>query len=212
MMRRPTPLFIFHLSRGARAWFDVAWEASCSRLATLAVVVLATFVLVLAAPVQAQEQAAEEHEVKAAFLYNFTKFVEWPKGAFADSSAPVVIGVFGPDPFGPTLDEIVAGKRVGNRPLVIKRLSSSDGLAACHVLFVSSAKAAAFVRLLPSLARRPILTVGETDGFCEEGGIVQFVMRQRKVRFRINVTAAERAGLKISSRLLDLAEVVRQSP
>ena len=187
-------------------------EAYRLRLTTVAVVVLAVFVLVLAAPVQAQDQAAEEHEVKAAFLYNFTKFVEWPQGAFPDDGAPVGVGVFGPDPFGPTLDEIVAGKRVGNRPLVIKRLDSSDGLAACHMLFVSSAKAAEFVRLLPSLAHRPILTVGETDGFCETGGVVEFVMRQRKVRFRINVTAAERAGLKISSRLLDLAEVVRQSP
>jgi hypothetical protein len=179
---------------------------------TLAVVVLASFLLALVAPVQAQGQAAEEHEVKAAFLYNFTKFVEWPRGAFPDDGAPVVVGVFGPDPFGPTLDEIVAGKRAGERPLVIRRLDSSDGLAACHVLFVSSAKAAELVRLLPSLAHRPILTVGETDGFCETGGIVQFVMVQRKVRFRINTTAAERAGLKISSRLLDLAEVVRQSP
>ena len=187
-------------------------EAYRLRLTTVAVVVLAAFVLVLAAPVQAQDQAAEEHEVKAAFLYNFTKFVEWPQGAFPDDGAPVVVGVFGPDPFGPTLDDIVAGKRVGDRPLVIRRLDSSDGLAACHVLFVSSAKAAEFVRLLPSLAHRPILTVGETDGFCETGGVVQFVMPQRKVRFRINVTAAERAGLKISSRLLDLAEVVRQSP
>jgi len=211
-MQRPTPLFVFHSSRGGRTRFHVVGEAYRRRLMMVAVVVLAAFVSAFAAPVQVQGQAAEEHEVKAAFLYNFTKFVEWPRGAFRDDGAPVVVGVFGPDPFGAALDEIVAGKVAGERPFVIRRLDSSDGLAECHVLFVSSAKAAEFVRLLPSLAHRPILTLGETDRFCESGGVVQFVMRQRKVRFRINVTAAERAGLKISSRLLDLAEVVRQSP
>jgi len=179
---------------------------------TVAVVVLAAFVLALAAPVQVQGQAAEEHEVKAAFLYNFTKFVEWPPEAFSDDSAPIVIAVLGPDPFGSTLDEIVADKHAGPRPLLISRFERSSELTACHVVFVSSRTADEFSRQVRTTARRHMLTVGETDGFAETGGVVQFVTEGRKVRFRINPAAANKAGLKISSRLLNLAEVVGQLP
>jgi len=175
------------------------------------VAALAAAFLVSAAPV-AQGQAAREHEVKAAFLYNFTKFVEWPADAFPDGRAPIIIAVLGPDPFGRTLDDIVAGKQVNGRPLVIKRLAGSRELERCHVLFVSPQKATEFTRLLPSIAGQPTLTVGETDRFAEMGGMIQFVKRQRKVRFRINPMAASQAGLKISSRLLNLAEVVGPLP
>ena len=175
---------------------------------TLAVAALATLLVSFPAPDNAEGQAAEEYEVKAAFLYNFTKFVEWPPGAFPDDAAPIVIAVFGPDPFGPTLDDVVAGERAGGRPLVIRRVKNSTDLDGCHVIFVSPPKAEAFLSLVQSFSHLPMLTVGETDGFADLGGIIQFVVRQRKVRFRINIAAAERAGLKMSSRLLNLAEVV----
>ena len=179
---------------------DVVRTLKRCGLLTILVAALAAVVVASAAPAQAQGQAAREHEIKAAFLYNFTKFVEWPPEAFFDDRAPVVIAILGRDPFGKTLDDVVAGKRIGGRPLVVKRLSTSRDLDTCHVLFVSSRKAAEFARLLPSIADRPTLTVGETNGFADMGGMIQFVKRQRKVRFRINAMAANQAGLKISSR------------
>lgn len=179
-------------------------------LLTIAVAALAAFPVPRAISGTAQGHVATEYDVKAAFLYNFTKFVEWPPEAFRDDSAPFVMAVLAPDSFGSALDSIVAGKGVNGRPLVIRHLRDSSGLKGCHMLFVSSRKAGAFSRLLPSLSHRPILTVGETDRFIEGGGIVQFVERQRKVRFRINVAAAQRAALKIGSRLLSLAEALVQ--
>ena len=118
-------------------------------LLTILVATVAALVVVSAAPVQAQSQAAREYEIKAAFLYNFTKFVEWPPEAFPDDSAPIVMAVLGPDPFGSTLDKIVAGKQVDGRPLIVKRLASSSELGTCHVLFVSPRKAAEFARAAP---------------------------------------------------------------
>jgi hypothetical protein len=165
-----------------------------------------------AAPAAAQGHAAQEYELKAAFLYNFTKFVEWPPEAFPDDTAPIVIAVLGSDPFGSTLDEIVAGKHAGGRPLIIRRFERSSELTACHVVFVSSHMADEFSSQVRTPARRHMLTVGETDGFAKTGGVVQFVTEERKVRFRINPAAANKAGLKISSRLLNLAEVVGPLP
>lgn len=191
---------------------DVVRISNRPGLMTAAVAALAAFVMAFAAPAAAQDQPAQEYEIKAAFLYNFTKFVEWPPEAFSDDSAPMVIAVLGPDPFGSMLDEIVADKHAGGRPLVIRRFERSSELTACHVVFVSSRTADEFSRQVRTPARRHMLTVGETDGFAETGGVVQFVTEKRKVRFRINPAAANKAGLKVSSRLLNLAEVVGQLP
>ena len=205
-----------HRGSDALAWivhrFHVARTPNRCSVLTTAVAALAAFVVASAAPAAAQGQAAQEYEIKAAFLYNFTKFVEWPPEAFPDDSAPIVIAVLGPDPFGSALDEIVAGKHAGGRPLMVRRFETSSDLTACHVVFVSSRSADEFSRRVQTPARRYMLTVGETDGFAETGGVVQFVTDERKVRFRINPTAANKAGLKISSRLLNLAEVVGQLP
>jgi len=179
---------------------------------TTAVAALAAFVVASAAPVAAQGQAAQEYELKAAFLYNFTKFVEWPPEAFSDDTAPIVIAVLGADPFGSTLDEIVAGKHAGGRPLIIRRFERSSELTGCHVVFVSSRTADDLSSQVRTPTRRHMLTVGEAEGFAETGGLIQFVTEERRVRFRINPTAANKAGLKISSRLLNLAEVVGPLP
>ena len=165
--------------------------------------------LVLAAAWESWAQRPTEYEVKAAFLFNFAKFTEWPDSAFADTHAPLLIGVVGSDPFGPILDRTVAGKTVGGRRFVVRRFAKpSDGLHDCHVLFIGSSAAESISSSLAALQEAPVLTVGESDRFCENGGIINLVLRQNRVRFQISPKAADRAGLGLSSRLLRLAEIV----
>jgi len=158
----------------------------------------------------AQPEAASEYELKAAFLYNFARFVEWPDAALP-AGARLTICVLGSDPFGPVLEETIADKQVAERGLVVRRLAPGEGPGGCHILFVSAAEEAAFARVVPALAPLRVLTVGEAEDFAERGGMIQLVTRDRKIRFRINVDAADAAGLRISSQLLRLADVVTRS-
>lgn len=156
----------------------------------------------------AQSLVTSEYAVKAAFLYNFARFVEWPEGAFLNPREPVTFCVMGQDPFGPELEATIDGKTVMGRQVVIRRPSQILELAACRILFVSASERPRFQQILASVGHRPVLTVGEDEGFARTGGIINFVVERSRVRFQINQGAAERAGLKISSRLLELGEVV----
>lgn len=151
-----------------------------------------------------------EYEVKAAFLLNFTRFTEWPSEAFADAAVPLVIGVVGEDPFGPVLDASVAERRVHGRRIEIRRLADGPGgLSGCHLLFFGGMVSRQSRRdLLAKASKLHILTVGEADDFCRDGGVINLVLRQSRVRFQIDPGAAERAGLRLSARLLRLAELV----
>ena len=142
-----------------------------------------------------------EYRVKTAFLYNFSRFVTWPKGALPDRTE-FSLCVIGSDPFGTQLDKL-AGKTVHNKPLVVRRLSSLALLDSCHLLYIGENAALAEVLLL--LGEQPVLTVSEATDFIEQGGIIQFILVENKVRFRVNVDAANNAGLGISSKLLSLA-------
>jgi YfiR/HmsC-like len=153
---------------------------------------------------QAQSQAGEYH-VKAAFLFHFVQLVEWPAGSLGNEMNPVTLCTMGDDPFHGDLDDTLAGKSVGTRRLRVRHLKPADDLQGCQVLFVSNTDAARFGRLLEQLKDGPILTVGESDGFVQRGGMIGFCLVDNKVRFEINLEAAERAKLKISSRLLLLA-------
>jgi len=163
------------------------------------------------APAGAQSEPPTEYQIKAAFLYNFAKFVEWPD-AFADPHAPIVLGIVGEDPFGSVLDKIVLGKTVNDRGLVIKRLKEGPDLRNCHILFVSSSERKHMPQILESLQGSSVLTVGETDRFAQSGGVINFILEENKVRFEINSETAARAGLKISSKLLALARIVANQP
>jgi hypothetical protein len=148
-----------------------------------------------------------EYDVKAAYLLNFTKFVTWPAEAFGTPDAPLTICIYGHDPFGATLDEILANEAVGRRPVRARRLFGVPARGGCHILFMSSAQ-----RDAASVARRfgpGVLTVGESDGFVEDGGMIQFVVENRRVRFDINRQAAGAATLQLSSQLLRVARSVR---
>lgn len=156
---------------------------------------------------RAQSQADEYH-VKAAFLFHFVQLVEWPPGTLGNDINPVTLCTIGEDPFRGDLEATIAGKTVGTRAMIVRHMKTAEDFQRCHVLFVSGHDALKLGPLLQELKDGPILTVGESDGFVQRGGMIGFLLVDNKVRFEINVEAAERAKLKISSRLLLLAKTV----
>lgn len=160
--------------------------------------------LVLLLPGLASAQAPE-YDLKAAFLFNFAKFVEWPESAFAGERAPLTLCVYGEDPFGPALDGVVQGERVGERSLLVQRPDSLDDLGDCHVLFVGRSEKDRLGEVMAQVRGKPVLTVADTDGFLRAGGVINFILEGKKVRFLIDQEAAERSGLEISSKLMRLA-------
>jgi hypothetical protein len=166
------------------------------------------FALLLASRLNLAAQTTKEYEVKAAFLYNFVQFVEWPTDAFVDAQSPIVIGILGDDPFDASLDEIVRDEKVNNRPLVIQHYQRVEDIKACQILFISQSENRRLAEIFAALKDRSILTVGDTDGFVKRGGMIRFVTEKNKIRFRINAEAAKAANLTISSKLLRLAEIV----
>ena len=156
----------------------------------------------------AQKETTKEYQVKAAFLFNFCQFVEWPAEAFPEAQTPLVIGVLGEDPFGGYLDEIAHGEKVNNHPLVVQRYHRTDEIKVCHILFISQSEAKHLEQILESLKGRNILTVSDIDGFAQRNGMIRFVTEKNKIRFRINLEAARAANLTISSKLLRAAEII----
>ncbi len=172
-------------------------------LKRLAVLLLA--VLPLATDASA---ALSEHRVKAVFLFNFSRFVEWPPSAFTAADAPFVIGVFGRDPFGSDLDDVARGETVNGRQLLVKRVRTVEEAAACQILFIPQSERANLDEILTALARSNTLTVSDLDGAARHGAMIRLVTDHDKVRLRINVESARAAGLTISSKLLRAAEIV----
>lgn len=171
-------------------------------LVGLLLVALATFV----APASvADEHRLSEYEVKAAFLYNFANFVEWPAVAFPDPKSPLVIGILGDDPFGEALAQIVTGERIDGRELMIRHSDRPADLAGSHMLFTTWTEETELASALRELGDRHVLTVGEADGFTRLGGVIGFVVDDNRVRFEINMKAAERANLSCSAQLQKVA-------
>jgi hypothetical protein len=156
---------------------------------------------------------SSEYLIKAGFIYNFAKLVEWPATAFAQPDSPIVIGILGDDPFGGTLDRIVADKKINGRGFAVKRLKWSKDLKDlkdCKILFVSASEAEHVDSVVDAMKWLPVLTIGDGPGFARRGGIMNFTLEDNKVRFEVNVEAAKHADLTISSRLLTLARIVQQ--
>lgn len=151
-------------------------------------------------------------EVKAVFLVNFTKFVEWPASAFPSAQSPIIIGVLGADPFDGALERAVAGEIVNGRPIEIRRFKNTADMAACHILFISGSVEERVTEVLSLLRRAPILTVADMDGFAARGGAVQFRTDGGRLRFVIRREATELAGLNVSARLLALGGATPRSP
>ncbi len=157
---------------------------------------------------RAQSPTIGEYQVKAAFLYNFAKFVEWPPSGFSDASAPLRICVYGQNPFGQELRNITNEKSVNGRKLQVDEVVDLQVARACHILFIASSEKAQLNRIFEGMRGADVLTVGDTKGFAELGGIINFVLENNRVQFEVNHKAAEAAGLKISSKLLNIAKFV----
>ena len=172
----------------------------------LAVVVAAG--LTADAPLRAQPKAAGEYEIKAAFLYNFARYVEWPPERLPPASEPFVVTVLGEDPFGETLDALVRDRTIHDRRLTVRRVTRVEDVGNSQILFISRSEAEDLPRILQRLEAAPILTVGETPQFAERGGMIRFRREGERIGFDINVASTERAGLRVSSQLLKLARIV----
>jgi hypothetical protein len=157
-----------------------------------------------------QPRPVDEYQLKAAFLYNFARFIEWPAKAFEDPSQPFVFCVLGEDPFGRALDDLLEGRKIGGRAPTVRRISDARRARGCQILFVSSSEPKSVLALLAGIGDSGLLTVGESDAGAAEGMIIDFTLEDGKIRFIINAAVAEREKLRISSRLLSLATVVRK--
>jgi YfiR/HmsC-like len=162
-------------------------------------------------PAQSSGSASSEYLIKAGFIYNFAKLMEWPAPVFPQPNSPIVIAILGVDPFQGTLDNVLRGKQVNGREFVVKHLKWGDDLKGCNIIFVSSSEKAHFDDLFRMIRGLPILTIGDTPGFAERGGMINFVLEDDKVRFEIDVDAARQADINISSRLLALAKIVPEA-
>jgi hypothetical protein len=162
--------------------------------------------------VAAQENTSGEYQVKAAFLFHFAQFVDWPADAFKEPGSPLVYCTIGEDPFHGALDLSLNGKMIGARPFRVQHLKLFQEVQGCQVLFIGMSEKKLMSAELANLKKNPVLTVGESEHFAQEGGMIGFCLEGNKVRFEINLTAAERANLKISARLLALAKTVIGAP
>lgn len=155
-----------------------------------------------------QTSNSREYQIKAAFLFNFTQFVEWPGHAFADAKSPLVIGVLGEDPFGGLLEETIRGESVNGHTLVVEHYGKIEELKSCHILFINLPKSEQLEKALATLKSRSILTVGDASNFARKGGMIRFFTEENKMRFQINLEVVKDAKLSISSKLLRLADIV----
>jgi len=154
-------------------------------------------------------QAFNEYQVKAAFLYTLTRFVEWPAQSFSGPSAELAICVFGADPFGNYLADAVRGKAVEGHPLAVRRLADRPVAGECHILFIAASEQARMRSLLAGVAAPGLLTAGDTPDFAAQGGVVGLRLEGDHIGLIVNLAAADRAKLKVSSRVLSLATVIR---
>jgi hypothetical protein len=159
-------------------------------------------------------QASLEYEVKAAFLYNFAKFVGWPDTAFDAADAPIVFCVMGMDPFDGRLERVVTDRTANGRRIEVRNMTAGARAEGCHLAFFDESQKVDVARIVQISAGAgpgaPVLTVGESEGFAEAGGMVRLLVEEGRVRFDINAVIAERAGLKLSSQLLKLARRVEK--
>jgi hypothetical protein len=157
----------------------------------------------------ADDAATLEQRVKAAFLYQFAGYVEWPPNSFAQADTPVTIAVLGNDPLAAELKQLVVNRTVAGRKVAVRQVKPGESLAGVHILFIGSAENARLGQLTQAGKARPVLTVTEADGALNQGSMINFVIVDRRVRFEVALDSAEKSGLRLSSRLLAVAQQVR---
>lgn len=175
-----------------------------------AVVLWPVIYLLLFAPQRGLCQGDEGiYRVKLAFLYNFAQFVQWPSSAFQDANSPLTICVAGQDPFQGEIEQSLRGRAVDGHPVELKRLRASDDPRTCHMIFVRAGETKLAEKILAKVKGSSTLTVGESKGFADLGGMINLTLNETRLRFEVNLDAATQTQLKISSKLLALAKIVR---
>jgi hypothetical protein len=182
----------------------------CQRLLLWLASVLAAWALIGPASLQGQHSKPPEYEVKATYLYNFSRFVEWPAQGVQEQSDTFAICVLGDNPFGPALKATVAQETIAGKKVVVKEIPTLQDAVGCRVLFISSSEDKQLKEILANLGTASVLTVSDLPKFTQRGGMVQFVLEGDRVRFEVNSASAERAGLTLSSELLKVAINVRK--
>ena len=163
-----------------------------------------------ASTLAAQNPRPTEYDVEAAYLFNFGKFVTWPQGG-TSSRGPFTICILGADPFGPSLDTITAGEKIAGRAIIDRRILHPQDALSCSILYVSASEAEHLDKVLAAVRDAPVLTVSDIPGFIEHGGTIQFVLANGRVRFQVNLGAAQQDGLGLSSELLKVADKVTRA-
>jgi hypothetical protein len=189
------------------------------RLIARAAVVVLAWTLPVVGNMQAQKSSPTEYEVKAAYLYNFGRFVEWPNKEWPNKERPApmpdesrfTVCVLGQDPFGQALDAVLAGEDIDGARTAAARISKPKEAVNCRILFISSSEESQLKQILVELEGTSVLTVSDLPQFSQRGGMVQFILDGKKVRFEVNLTPVERAHLAMSSQLLKVAVNLRRS-
>jgi len=154
---------------------------------------------------------AVQAEIKASFIYTLAKYVQWPPRMFPSAGAPVVIGVLGDDSLRQALERLASGKRIDGRPILVTSIARPSSLGMCHILFIGVSESARLREALAETRGRSVLTVGESEHFVETGGVLELALVEAMVRFKVNLEVADRDGLRISSKILALGEVLGNS-
>jgi hypothetical protein len=178
------------------------------RFALLGLALFTFSILQVLVPLTANGQEGEtslEYQVKGAYLYNFAKFIDWPPQTFSSPTSPIILCTLGQSPFGPEFENQLREKKVRDRNLEIRRVTDAEEAGSCQILFVPSTEHAHLHDVIAELKGKSILLVGETPGFDQQGGMIQFVVEGGTVRFKINPLTAKQSGLQISSKLLQVA-------
>jgi YfiR/HmsC-like len=190
------------IANGRRAWRTACAAHLCAALLLITLEPISGRTIVRA------QQLRNEYRTKAAYLVNFFEFVKWPNNAYVDSQGDWVIGIIGDNPFGDDLGRMTIGKTVQGRKLVNRRFMPGTDYCACHILYISSSERKHLRTILKRLRGTSILTVSDMSGFLEAGGMIQLTTVDKRVRLAINMAATSRAGLKVSSKLLAVAQQV----
>lgn len=169
---------------------------------------LEALTLILPGVSRGDEAGPTEYEVKAAYLYNFARFVEWPSDAFVAPTSPFVVAVLGEDPFGSALEDLLTNKKILNRDITIVRTRNPEEAAHAHLVFIASSELHEMPHILRALAGRSILSVGDVPDMARQGSVIGFRMEAAKVRFDINTASAQQARLKLRSQLLKVARII----
>ncbi len=195
---------------GARRSRDLLAQVGARLVRGVALLMVSCGLIVGTPPlVHAQGEENTQYRIKLAFLYQFAQFVEWPPDAFQSANAPLVVCIAGEDPFDSDLELDFRSRTIDKHPMVIRTVKRGTSLRACHLVFVTAPEYKHMASIIDSLKGSQVLTIGETKGFAERGGIINFTIEGNKLHFEINLDAARQTTLRISSKVLALARIVR---